>query len=70
MTELFEKLKMKYKHNQQAYEIVSGVKDLESLKKYGLSESEINELKGIKKDGSKEIKKVRVSTPLMITFLE
>jgi cell fate (sporulation/competence/biofilm development) regulator YmcA (YheA/YmcA/DUF963 family) len=41
----------KYKHNQQAYEIVSGVKDLESLKKYGLSESEINELKGIKKDG-------------------
>ena len=40
---------------------MSGVKDLESLKKYGLSESEIAELQGIKKDGKKEIKKVRVS---------
>ena len=41
---------------------MQGVKDLESLKKYGLSESDISELKGIKKDGNKEIKKVRVSS--------
>jgi hypothetical protein len=34
---------------------------LDTLKKYGLSESEIAELRGIKKDGKYEIKKVRVS---------
>ena len=42
---------MKQKHNQQAYELVSGIKDLETLKKYGLSKSEIKELTGIKKEG-------------------
>ena len=47
---------MKYYHNQQAYELVQGTKDLNSLKKYGLSQDEIDELKGIKREGRHKVK--------------
>ena len=39
--------------------MVQNVKDLDSLKMYGLSQTEINELKGIKQEGQQEIKKVK-----------
>ena len=43
---------MRNRHGQQAYELVQKTKDLETLKKYGLTDDEIYELKGIKKDGA------------------
>ena len=54
-----KKVKFPYQHNQQAYKLVNGIKDLETLKKYGLSKSEIKELQSIKKDGKNEIMKVQ-----------
>lgn len=44
---------MSLRNSKQAYQLVSKVKDLDSLKMYGLSQNEINELKGIKIEGQK-----------------
>lgn len=52
---------MKYYHNQQAFELVSGTKDLNTLQKYGLTQDEIWELKGIKREGNRKVKETRVS---------
>jgi len=49
--------------------LVGKVKDLNSLEKYGLSADEIAELKGIKRDGIEEVKKVRVSMLLQNQLL-
>ena len=43
----------------KAIDIISRVKDFETLKsKYGFSEQEIYELKGLQADGKTEVKKV------------
>ena len=50
---------MKNRHGQKAYDLVTATKDLETLKKYGLTDDEIYELKGIKKDGAQEKRKIQ-----------
>ena len=53
------RIKNEREHNQ-AIEIVSSVKDLNTLKnRYGFTQSEINELRGMKEDGREEIKKIQ-----------
>ena len=48
------------KQHNDAIQIVSKVKDLSTLKeRYGFTQSEIEELYGIKSDGKEEIKKVQ-----------
>ena len=48
-------IKMSLRTSKKAYQLVQNVKDLNKLKEYGLSETEINELKGIRQEGKEQI---------------